>query len=233
MIKLKEIIENGVNIPKLVNTINPFIHNIVNNKPVERPVAGAVVINDEGKLLVVYSEFANQGWFCPKGGMDYGETTVEAAKREAFEESGVSVSHLAMNTPLIIKSDYVFENTLGFGSPRYNNEGPDISQAAYDIMKQAANVAGIIDNIFNDNMVAIFDELADIKVDWISRPITYHFFAYKGNDTGSSHESIEQKWLPIDEIKKMNKLHGHLKRIISVIESGGLIDKIQKISTTS
>ena len=102
MIKLMEIIEDGVELSKLVENIRVALQNIVNNSPVNRPVAGAVVINEEGKLLVVYSEFANQGWFCPKGGIDEGETNIEGAKREAFEESGVKVEHLATNQSINI-----------------------------------------------------------------------------------------------------------------------------------
>ena len=232
MIKLMEIMEDATNTTKLGEILRVSLQNIINNGPANRPVAGAVVINEEGKLLVVYSDFANQGWFCPKGGMDEGETTVETAKREAFEESGVKVSHLATNQTIIITSKYVFENTLGFGSPRYNDEGPAISQAAYTLMKQAAKDAGIEDDVFEKNKIFIFDQLSDMKMNWKGGPISYHIFAYKGHDTGTSHESIAQKWLPIDEVKKLDKLHSHLKQIIKIIEAGGIVDKVKEISKT-
>ena len=232
MIKLKEILESDVNLSELVERLKIAIENIVKHGPVERPVAGAVVINEEGKLLVVYSDFANQGWFCPKGGVDFGETTVEAAKRESFEESGVKATQLATNQTINLISNYEFENVLGFGSPRYNKEGPEISQCAYNLMKQAANDIGIEDAVFEKNKIFIFDELADkIKVTWFGgRAIVYHIFAYKGNDTGSSHESIAQKWLPIEEVKKLPKIHSHLKQILRVLDRDRLVGKVMEIS---
>ena len=232
MIKLKEILEGDVEPHNLVEKLKIAIQNIINNGPISRPVAGAVVINEEGKLLVVYSDFANQGWFCPKGGMDEGETTVETSKREAFEESGVKVEKLATNQTIIIKSKYEFENTLGFGSPRYNNEGTAISEAASNLLKQAFKDCGIQDDVFEKNKIFIFDALSEMKIKWKGGPITYHIFAYKGNDTGSSHESIEQKWLTIDEVKKLDKKHSHLKQILRIIEIDGIVNKVTEISKT-
>lgn len=236
MINLKDLIgeldDFDTNLPKLVEMVYKSVLNINNNGPIDRPVAGAVVINDDGKLLVVYSDFANQGWFCPKGGIDDGETTIDAAKREAYEESGVKVSHLATNEPIIIKTKYKFENTLGFGSPRYEGEGDKISAAASKLLDDAAKNAGINDDVYQKNKIFIFDKLSDVKVIWRGgNPITYHLFAYKGNDTGSSHESTKQEWLTLSEIKNLNgKLHSHLKQIMIVLETGGLLEKIQNIS---
>ncbi|MBI4098602.1 MAG: NUDIX domain-containing protein [Candidatus Magasanikbacteria bacterium] len=50
--------------------------------------AGGVVVNPDGLVLVV-----NQGgysWSLPKGHINDGEETLEAAKREIYEESGVN-----------------------------------------------------------------------------------------------------------------------------------------------
>ncbi len=50
--------------------------------------AGGVVLNPKGQVLVVNQ--LGTTWSLPKGHIDQGEDAIEAAKREIFEESGVS-----------------------------------------------------------------------------------------------------------------------------------------------
>jgi 8-oxo-dGTP pyrophosphatase MutT (NUDIX family) len=51
--------------------------------------AGGVVVNKKtGKILVVNQR--GRSWSLPKGHIDGGETSVETAKREISEESGIS-----------------------------------------------------------------------------------------------------------------------------------------------
>ena len=50
--------------------------------------AGGIVINTEGQVLVVNQH--NNSWSLPKGHLDAGEDELTAAKREIWEESGVS-----------------------------------------------------------------------------------------------------------------------------------------------
>jgi 8-oxo-dGTP pyrophosphatase MutT (NUDIX family) len=54
----------------------------------KRHSAGGVVLNREGKVLVV-SQRGNS-WSLPKGHIDPGEDELEAARREIYEETGVS-----------------------------------------------------------------------------------------------------------------------------------------------
>lgn len=49
--------------------------------------AGGVVINEEGKVLVVSQR--GTSWSLPKGHIDAGESALAAAKREIYEESGI------------------------------------------------------------------------------------------------------------------------------------------------
>jgi 8-oxo-dGTP pyrophosphatase MutT (NUDIX family) len=49
--------------------------------------AGGVVINKHGQVLVVNQR--GNSWSLPKGHMDEGESLLEAARREIYEESGI------------------------------------------------------------------------------------------------------------------------------------------------
>ena len=46
----------------------------------------AVIINNEGKLLLLKQTYADKRWGLPGGGVEPGETIHEAIKRECFEE---------------------------------------------------------------------------------------------------------------------------------------------------
>ncbi|HMO49908.1 MAG TPA: NUDIX domain-containing protein [Kiritimatiellia bacterium] len=50
--------------------------------------AGGVVINPQGQVLIVNQR--GNSWSLPKGHVDEGEDLLAAARREIFEESGVS-----------------------------------------------------------------------------------------------------------------------------------------------
>jgi 8-oxo-dGTP pyrophosphatase MutT (NUDIX family) len=51
--------------------------------------AGGVVLNDEGKLLMIYRR---SKWDLPKGKAEKGETIIETAEREVEEECGIKVN---------------------------------------------------------------------------------------------------------------------------------------------
>ncbi len=50
--------------------------------------AGGIVVNPRGKFLVVSQH--GTSWSLPKGGVHEGEEILSAARREVFEESGVT-----------------------------------------------------------------------------------------------------------------------------------------------
>lgn len=50
--------------------------------------AGGVVLNAEGRVLLVSQH--GTSWSLPKGHLEEGESPLEAARREIYEESGVS-----------------------------------------------------------------------------------------------------------------------------------------------
>ncbi len=53
-----------------------------------RMTAGGIVMNDEGLFLVVNQH--GNSWSLPKGGIKPGEDALTAAKREIYEEAGVT-----------------------------------------------------------------------------------------------------------------------------------------------
>ncbi len=54
----------------------------------ETETAGGVVLNKKAEVLVVNQR--GTSWSLPKGGLEKGESHIQAAKREILEESGIS-----------------------------------------------------------------------------------------------------------------------------------------------
>jgi len=57
------------------------------NFPKHTRSAGGVVVNNDGQVLVVSQH--GKTWSLPKGHMEEGETELDAARREIYEESGI------------------------------------------------------------------------------------------------------------------------------------------------
>src|SRR3989344_8286451 len=53
----------------------------------ETSSAGGVIINSKGEILVVSQK--GTSWSLPKGHIESGEESMEAARREVYEESGI------------------------------------------------------------------------------------------------------------------------------------------------
>ena len=54
---------------------------------------GLIIVNNYGKVLICKRKNSNQ-WQFPQGGIDKGESPIEAAKREVFEEVGIKPSKI-------------------------------------------------------------------------------------------------------------------------------------------
>ena len=54
---------------------------------------GLIIVNTYGKVLICKRKNSNQ-WQFPQGGIDKGESPIEAAKREIFEEVGIKPSKI-------------------------------------------------------------------------------------------------------------------------------------------
>ena len=57
------------------------------NKTKQTQCAGGIVYNDDKKIVIVNQNY--DSWSLPKGHIDPGETTLEAAIREIYEETGL------------------------------------------------------------------------------------------------------------------------------------------------
>ena len=61
-----------------------------------RAGVGAVVLDPRGRVLVLERADVPGAWQFPQGGLDAGETPLEAARREAEEETGISAKALRL-----------------------------------------------------------------------------------------------------------------------------------------
>ena len=58
-------------------------------EPGYRLNVGLIIANENGELLLCKRKKMNS-WQFPQGGIDFGESPIKAAKRELFEEVGIS-----------------------------------------------------------------------------------------------------------------------------------------------
>lgn len=79
-----------------------------------RRAARVIVISDDGYTLLMLGHDVNdpsyRWWFTVGGGMDPGETPLETAKRELFEETGFQISDQELIGP-VIERDGLFKFT--------------------------------------------------------------------------------------------------------------------------
>ncbi len=62
-----------------------------------RPCVGVVLTNGQGRVFVGQrSDMDTPAWQMPQGGIDKGETALEAAQRELLEETGVGPEHVTL-----------------------------------------------------------------------------------------------------------------------------------------
>src|ERR1700748_3163642 len=63
-----------------------------------RDAAGGIIVNAEGKIVLVWQN--GNSWSFPKGGLDAGETPLQAAWREIGEETGLHADTLGYKREL-------------------------------------------------------------------------------------------------------------------------------------
>lgn len=197
-----------------VQKVERAIQAISDAGPVPRPVAGAIVVNRDGNILLAYSEYASQGWHFPKGGIDEGETTVEAAIRETEEETEVEARLVTEASVFKLNPSGGCYESIGFGSPRIEGE-VKISQAAADLLHIAIERSGISAQDFENMKLALFDVLAKrVYVRW-QTVVTYHVLAYvSGQPKQTEESSASPRWVAVEELHRISPLHSHIRQLL-------------------
>ena len=72
-----------------------YMRKYIGHKPLLLCGAGAIIFDKDGKVLMLLRE-DNNSWCFPRGAVELGEKTEDAAKREVFEEVGLKVSDLEL-----------------------------------------------------------------------------------------------------------------------------------------
>lgn len=72
------------------------LRKIVGHRPLILVGAVTVIIDESGRILLEQRRFPKETWGLPGGLMELGESTEEVAKREVFEETGLTVKDLKL-----------------------------------------------------------------------------------------------------------------------------------------
>lgn len=92
-----------------------------------RLCAAAVVFNQEGKILLGNRiETIEDAWQFPQGGIEAQETPAEAAKRELFEETGISAVQLVYAADMPVRYEFSEDIKAAFRKRGIYNDGQDI-----------------------------------------------------------------------------------------------------------
>jgi len=80
-------------------------------KKIPRVTVGALVFNKHNKILLLKSPKWKGKYIAPSGHVEYGETLVNAVKREVFEETGLKVNDVVLlNIQELIQSTEYYKN---------------------------------------------------------------------------------------------------------------------------
>jgi 8-oxo-dGTP pyrophosphatase MutT (NUDIX family) len=214
-------------------------------QPTVRLSAGGIVVNRQGQLLLVYSTFADQGWHFPKGGLDEGETSLDAALKEIREEAGVEIGTTSLGLFDLGPGGGTFTEKLGFGSPRiqhgeiYNpvclyfsrevtlthgaHFGESISSGALELLRESARQANISESQFHPERYALFDAWREQPVCWRAHS-QYHvlpFLSYHPELLSGESQRVE--WWSLEQLRSAVKhhqstIHRHVGRVLSMPE---------------
>ncbi|MBH0230636.1 NUDIX hydrolase [Halobacillus yeomjeoni] len=87
-----------------------YLRQYVGHKPIILPGSVVIILNEQNEVL--FQKRHDGGWGLPGGLMDLGESFIEAAKREVYEETGLVVENLKL-LDVFSGSDYYFKVSNG------------------------------------------------------------------------------------------------------------------------
>ena len=102
---------------------------LIGHKPLMIVGCGALIENEKGEILLQQKTDSSM-WGTPGGGMLFGETFVETATREVFEETGLNVTGLSLfgiysgkdNIMTYPNGDVCFGALIVFTTNKYSGE---------------------------------------------------------------------------------------------------------------
>lgn len=72
------------------------LRKIVGKRPIILVGAVAIIIDEDGRILLEQRRYPKESWGLPGGLMELGESAEDAARREVFEETGLTVKDLKL-----------------------------------------------------------------------------------------------------------------------------------------
>jgi ADP-ribose pyrophosphatase YjhB (NUDIX family) len=69
---------------------------VIGHELIQLPSVSVIVVDDQGRLLLVRHAGSQDGWAVPGGAVDLGESPAHAAVREIREETGLEISRLRL-----------------------------------------------------------------------------------------------------------------------------------------
>ncbi|OGH84007.1 MAG: hypothetical protein A2469_01825 [Candidatus Magasanikbacteria bacterium RIFOXYC2_FULL_40_16] len=95
--------------------------------------AGAIVINKKTRAIALIKMHHNV-WGFPKGGIKENESTLNAAKREVYEETGIKeVEVIAELPPYQRPNSYKLDERLNINMYIFETDEDDLKPVGYDI----------------------------------------------------------------------------------------------------
>ncbi|MHA7966767.1 NUDIX hydrolase [Paenibacillus sp. CAU 1782] len=122
---------------------------LVGSRPILMCGASVILYNSEGEVLMLHRT-DNDSWCFPGGALELGEKVEEAAAREAFEETGLTVDKLTLfgvfsgknmyykypNGDEVYNVDIVFSSKSYTGDIRVNVEGQEVRFFPIDVLPE-------------------------------------------------------------------------------------------------
>ncbi len=95
--------------------------------------AGAIVVNKKTRQVALIKMHHNV-WGFPKGGIRKGEDTVEAAKREVYEETGIKKVDVIKEFPVYKRANsYRPDQMISIKMYLFETDQEDLGQVEYDV----------------------------------------------------------------------------------------------------